>query len=253
MVDSHPGRAAGGEHERLSRREPGPPHGAGSRVEDGAPAAKEEMTGLVQRTVGVEMVTAGVYKLTAGLIPAGLAAAGDRAFSSPGDPMRVPNLTPFLFGTKVTSLSPPRPHMTVVVRAAYVLSPTEAAAPPGGRISPLARPPHGRRVRPRRRGADRAAPLRRATSPTSSRAPIRRCVARATRRTAAASPSVPCASGGELLEYVCHRRVGPRRYLAEGRQETTEPEGFRARMSLGYENAYGGARGTRRTPWERDI
>jgi len=30
--------------------------------------AKEEMSGLVQRTVGVEMVTAGVYKLTAGLI-----------------------------------------------------------------------------------------------------------------------------------------------------------------------------------------
>src|SRR5580704_8836073 len=37
--------------------------------------------------------------------------------------MRTKNLTPFLFGTKVTSLRPPQPYMTLIVRASFRLRP----------------------------------------------------------------------------------------------------------------------------------
>jgi uncharacterized protein YjbI with pentapeptide repeats len=37
--------------------------------------------------------------------------------------MLTKNLTPFLFGTKLTSLSPPQPQMTLVVRASYAVKP----------------------------------------------------------------------------------------------------------------------------------
>jgi uncharacterized protein YjbI with pentapeptide repeats len=47
--------------------------------------------------------------------------------------MRVKNTTPFLAGYKVTSRRPPRPEMTIVVRAAYVLAPGEPLRLPAGR------------------------------------------------------------------------------------------------------------------------
>jgi uncharacterized protein YjbI with pentapeptide repeats len=43
--------------------------------------------------------------------------------------MRTKNLTPFLFGTKVTSLRPPQPHMTMIVRASFRLRPGEPLEP----------------------------------------------------------------------------------------------------------------------------
>ncbi len=46
--------------------------------------------------------------------------------------MRTLNLTPFLAGTKVTSRKPPKPEMTVVVRAAYILKPGEPLKLPEG-------------------------------------------------------------------------------------------------------------------------
>src|ERR1700722_14548566 len=46
--------------------------------------------------------------------------------------MRAQNLTPFLFGYKVTSRRPPQPEMTLVVRGAFVLAPDEELAVPPG-------------------------------------------------------------------------------------------------------------------------
>lgn len=46
--------------------------------------------------------------------------------------MKLKNLTPFPFGTKVTSRRPPRPEMTLVLRAAYVLSPGKPLSLPEG-------------------------------------------------------------------------------------------------------------------------
>ncbi len=46
--------------------------------------------------------------------------------------MKTKNLTPFPFGTKVTSRRPPRPEMTLVLRAAYVLAPGRPLAVPAG-------------------------------------------------------------------------------------------------------------------------
>ena len=46
--------------------------------------------------------------------------------------MKLKNLTPFPFGTKVTSRRPPRPEMTLVLRAAYLLVPGKPLAVPGG-------------------------------------------------------------------------------------------------------------------------
>ena len=46
--------------------------------------------------------------------------------------MKVKNLTPFPFGTKVTSRRPPRPEMTLILRACYVLAPGKPLAPPEG-------------------------------------------------------------------------------------------------------------------------
>jgi uncharacterized protein YjbI with pentapeptide repeats len=47
-------------------------------------------------------------------------------------PMKVKNLTPFPFGTKVTSRRPPRPEMTLILRAAYRLAPGKPLALPEG-------------------------------------------------------------------------------------------------------------------------
>ena len=46
--------------------------------------------------------------------------------------MKTKNLTPFPFGTKVTSRRPPRPEMTLVVRATYLLVPGQPLALPEG-------------------------------------------------------------------------------------------------------------------------
>lgn len=46
--------------------------------------------------------------------------------------MKIQNLTPFSFGTTVTSRRPPRPEMTVVVRACYLLEPGKPLALPEG-------------------------------------------------------------------------------------------------------------------------
>jgi uncharacterized protein YjbI with pentapeptide repeats len=46
--------------------------------------------------------------------------------------MKTKNLTPFPFGTKVTSRRPPRPEMTLILRAAYLLIPGQALALPEG-------------------------------------------------------------------------------------------------------------------------
>lgn len=152
--------------------------------------------------------------------------------------MRVLNLTPFLFGTKVTSLAPPRPHMTVVVRAAYVLSPTEPLRLPEGEY-PLSQghltgdvyaPDDEQRTGQLLYASDfadfkpRADLLLRGT-----------CHAPNGRRVTECPVRFSVGSFSKTLTV-----VGQRRYLAEGRPETTEPEGF-TRMSLGYENAYGGA------------
>ena len=49
--------------------------------------------------------------------------------------MKTKNLTPFPFGTKVTSRRPPRPEMTLILRAAYVLEPGKPLAlPPGTKL-----------------------------------------------------------------------------------------------------------------------
>src|SRR5690242_993821 len=44
--------------------------------------------------------------------------------------MKTKNLTPFPFGTGVTSRRPPRPEMTLILRACFVLVPGEPVAPP---------------------------------------------------------------------------------------------------------------------------
>jgi uncharacterized protein YjbI with pentapeptide repeats len=49
--------------------------------------------------------------------------------------MRIKNLTPFLVGYKATSRRPPRPEMTLVVRAAFVLRPGAPLAVPEGALS----------------------------------------------------------------------------------------------------------------------
>ncbi|MGD0524832.1 MAG: DUF2169 domain-containing protein [Polyangiaceae bacterium] len=46
--------------------------------------------------------------------------------------MKVKNLTPFPFGTKVTSRRPPRPEMTLILRACYVLAPGKPLVLPAG-------------------------------------------------------------------------------------------------------------------------
>lgn len=46
--------------------------------------------------------------------------------------MKVKNLTPFPFGTKVTSRRPPRPELVVVVRATYLIAPGQPLALPEG-------------------------------------------------------------------------------------------------------------------------
>jgi uncharacterized protein YjbI with pentapeptide repeats len=46
--------------------------------------------------------------------------------------LKVKNLTPFPFGTKVTSRRPPRPEMTLILRACYLLAPGKPLAPPEG-------------------------------------------------------------------------------------------------------------------------
>src|SRR5271170_3149756 len=43
--------------------------------------------------------------------------------------MQTKNLTPFLFGAKVTSLQPAELHMTMVVRASFRLHPNESVTP----------------------------------------------------------------------------------------------------------------------------
>lgn len=49
--------------------------------------------------------------------------------------MKTKNLTPFPFGTKITSRRPPRPEMTLILRAAYLLEPDKPLAlPPGTRL-----------------------------------------------------------------------------------------------------------------------
>lgn len=46
--------------------------------------------------------------------------------------MKVKNLTPFVFGAKVTSRHPPEPEMVLVVRGAFALRPGQPVAPLGG-------------------------------------------------------------------------------------------------------------------------
>src|SRR5262249_43131325 len=46
--------------------------------------------------------------------------------------MTIKNLTPFLFGKKVTSREPPQPEMTVFVRAKFVLKPGAPLSVPEG-------------------------------------------------------------------------------------------------------------------------
>jgi len=46
--------------------------------------------------------------------------------------MKLKNLTPFPFGTKVTSRQPPRPELTLVLRACYLLAPGKPLALPEG-------------------------------------------------------------------------------------------------------------------------
>ena len=46
--------------------------------------------------------------------------------------MKLKNLTPFPFGTKVTSRQPPRPELTLVLRACYLLDARQAAHPARG-------------------------------------------------------------------------------------------------------------------------
>jgi uncharacterized protein YjbI with pentapeptide repeats len=49
--------------------------------------------------------------------------------------MKTKNLTPFPFGTKVTSRRPPRPEMTLILRAAFLLEPGKPLAlPPGTKL-----------------------------------------------------------------------------------------------------------------------
>lgn len=53
--------------------------------------------------------------------------------------MKTKNLTPFPFGTKVTSRRPPRPEMTFIVRACYVIGPDKRLALPEGPVAEAAR------------------------------------------------------------------------------------------------------------------
>jgi uncharacterized protein YjbI with pentapeptide repeats len=46
--------------------------------------------------------------------------------------MKVKNLTPFLFGSKVTSRRPPQPEITLIVKARLTLAPGKPVAPPEG-------------------------------------------------------------------------------------------------------------------------
>jgi uncharacterized protein YjbI with pentapeptide repeats len=148
--------------------------------------------------------------------------------------MRIKNLTPFLAGYKVTSRKPPRPEMTLVVRATYVLAPGEPLRVPEG-LHPLSQG-HLTAETFREDDDDRAGAcvypgdfadfklraevmLRGACHPPSGR-PVRECPVRFSVGTWSKSLYV----------------VGPRAWAGEA---ISEPLPF-TKMPLGYENAFGG-------------
>ena len=73
--------------------------------------------------------------------------------------MKLKNLTPFPFGTKVTSRRPPRPEMTLVLRATYLLAPGKPLTLPEGPTLVAQGPMTRRHLPRRRRRARRRVPL----------------------------------------------------------------------------------------------
>ena len=121
--------------------------------------------------------------------------------------MKVKNPTPFPFGPKVTSRRPPRPEMTLVLRAALRARAGRAArAARGPDWSPG--PPHAPTSTARTTTTARASASTRATSPTGSRAPRSCSGAPATRPSASPSPSARCASRWARWSKIL-RVVGP--------------------------------------------
>ncbi|APR85975.1 pentapeptide repeat family protein [Minicystis rosea] len=153
--------------------------------------------------------------------------------------MRAQNLTPFLFGYKVTSRRPPQPEMTLVVRGAFVLAPHAELAVPEG-IFPLSQGSLSAETfaeEDEERAKECLYPgdfadykphaevlLRGACHPPGGR-PARSC-------------RVRFAVGAWSKSLVVH---GPRVWTTSARGEApTEPAPF-TRMPLTYENAFGGA------------
>lgn len=152
--------------------------------------------------------------------------------------MRVKNLTPFLAGAKVTSRNPPRPEMTLVVRAAYVLAPGQPLRLPDGPF-PLSQGSLSAetfREEDEQRAGECLYPGDFADFKLRADVLLRgACHAPRGRAVTECPVRFSVGAWSKTL-----RVVGHRAWVRDAAGETTtEPLGF-TRLPIGYENAFGG-------------
>lgn len=153
--------------------------------------------------------------------------------------MNIKNLTPFPLGTKVTSRRPPRPEMTLILRAAYVLSPDE----------PLALPDEGMFIA---QGAMSADTYREDDEERAGEClypgdfadwkPRAEVMLRGTCYTPLGKPMTECPVRFEVGRWSKLLRVVGRRFWSDDLASAvmSAPAPF-SKMPLGYANAFGGA------------